>query len=175
MWFNVVFFADSHMLDIVFIEPNKYQVGNIGHLRTLKTHHPDYLCYFTNTENVSEIISIASALCLFSFVFSFLLCLLLCFANVLCLFIFSIVSVSWFSQCSMPLYLYILFPFVYVVPFANVLCLFIFFSFLLCLCLVLPMFYASLSLFFLFFCVCGSVLPMLYASLFKLFSFILSL
>ena len=99
--------------------------------------------------------------------FSFLLCLWLGFANVLCLFltffIFSTLPESRFCQCSMPLYL-------------------IFFLFFCACFLVLPMFYASLLIFFLlmrlflsfayvlclfiyiflFFCVFGSILPMLY-------------
>ena len=75
--------------------------------------------------------------------FSFLLCLWLGNANVLCLFliffIFSTLPESRFRQCPMPLYLTFSFLLCLFLGFANVLCLFIYI--------------------FLLFCVSGSVLP----------------
>ena len=108
------------------------------------------------------------------FYYLLVLCLCLGFANVLFLFIcifisfllwqcvlvltmfyaslyiffFSLMSVAWFWQCSMPLYLY--FSFVSVTRFSQ--------------CSVHLYLY-----FFLFFCICGLVLPMFYASLLYFF------
>ena len=78
--------------------------------------------------------------------FFFLLCLLLFFVNVLCLFGCNIyfVSLGWFCRCYMPLK---------------------YFSYLSVCSLVLLLFYESLDVFFLFFCVNNFVLSMFYTSL----------
>ena len=97
---------------------------------------------------------------IFYYIFSFLLCLWLGFANDLCI----LIRFFFFCVCGLvlPILYASLFIFLFIFFSAKVSCFF-------------TMFYASLFIFFSFFCVCVLVMPMFYASYYVFISFLFCL